>query len=188
MMDGKQNGTTEQGTRRGTVRAFATTAAVAAAATLAVLGAGGPTTAAAGDETPLLDPAALIAARFVPALADGTVVEVEPATIDGATLRTKLQKKNDGTAAILVELEGPASGSADVRCRVALDLLDYGDTPPFARIMPEPTVKRLFKADVRETVAAGATRRVALVVPAEVVAQFVEGTNGRLSLEAVDAQ
>jgi hypothetical protein len=182
-----RNGRTGQGTRRGAGRAFLTGAAVAATTTLALLGAGGPTAAAAGDETNLLDPAALIASRFVPALADGTVVEVEPATIDGATLRTRLQKKNDGTAVILVELEGPASGSADVHCRVALDLLEYGDVPMYARIMPEPTVKRVFTSDVDQSVAAGTTWRAALTVPADVVARFVEGTNGRLAVEATDA-
>ncbi|MBN1770120.1 MAG: hypothetical protein JXB32_02570 [Deltaproteobacteria bacterium] len=188
MKESKRNGTTGQGTRRGTVRAFAAAATVGAAATLAVLGAGGPATATAGDKTPLLDPAAPIAARFVPALADGTVVEVEPATIEGATLRTRLQKKDDGTAAILVEVSGPPSGSADVQCRVALDLLEYGDVPPYARIMPEPTVRRVFSMDVDETVAAGTTRRFAWSVPADVVARFVEGTNGRLALEATGAR
>ena len=187
MKTSQGNRTTGQGTRRGAVRAFATAAAVGAAATLAVLGAGGPTSAAAGDNGNAVDPANVIVARFVPALADGTVVEVDPATIDGATLHTKLQKKNDGTAAILVELDGPVSGSADVSCRVALDLLDYGDVPMYARIMPEPEVKRVFAIDVHETVAAGTTRRLALTVPSEVVARFVEGTNGRLSVEAVDA-
>jgi len=187
MTENRSNGTMGQGTTRDAVRAFATAAAVGAAATLAVLGAGGPATAAAGDESFPLDPAALIAARFVPALADGTVVEVEPASIQGATLRTRLQKKNDGTAAILVEVEGPPSGSADVRCRVALDLLEYGDTPPYARLMPEPTVKRLFSTEIDQAVAAGTTWRTALTVPAEVVARFVDGTNGRLALEAAGA-
>lgn len=187
MKDGKHDGTTGHGTRRGTARAFFTGAAATAAATLAVLGAGGPTSAAAGDETNAVDPAALIASRFVPALADGSVVELEPTPIAGATLRTRLQQKSDGTAAILVELEGPASGSADVHCRVALDLLEYGDVPLYARIMPEPTVKRVFTSDVDQRVAAGTTWRAALTVPRDVVARFVEGTNGRLAVEATDA-
>jgi len=170
------------------------TAATAFAATLALLGLSGRGPAPASADDPAqnsADPAAVVQ-EFQPAVADGQVAPAGPVDLGGATVKARLVRADDGTASILVVLQGPRRGKADVHCRVTLKLVEFPDASPMMRLLPEPTITELVSAAVNESVGAGETRTVAVPVPADRVARLARSaenpmTHGQLTLEAADA-
>jgi hypothetical protein len=144
-------------------------------------------------ERPTLPPSDAAAAldRFEPMVPSADPQPSTRSLPGGIQAEARLDRTGDRPA-VVVRLENPSASARTAHCTVALESITFPDSPPWARLVPPPTVERLFSHDLAFGLAAGERRELRIPLPSGLLEDGDSGTGAgetglRIAIEAPDA-